>query len=122
MSGGHPQTANKNQSATKKMSVTCDDLLSVAVQALLNLAAPSSEGALLGAMAAICPGITLPDVQAAVSRGLRCGVLLSCTVPPDPTVLYEINADMRGLKTGNDRYYAIVDPASALPPPCPAPL
>lgn len=104
------------------MSVTCDDLLSVAVQAVLNIGAPASEGALLAAMAPICPGVTLPQVQDAVSRGLRCGVLLSCTVPPDPTVLYEVNADMRGLKTGNDRYYAIVDPASALPPPCPPTL
>jgi hypothetical protein len=102
------------------MSVTCDDLLSVAVQAILNLGVPSSEGALLGAMGAICPGVTLLQVQAALSAGLKRGVLLSCTIPPDPTVRFEINADMRGLKTGNDRYYAIVDPTILAPQACPA--
>ena len=100
------------------MSVTCDDLLSVVVQAILNLGAPSTDLSIQGAANLICPGLTLPQVQDVISTGLKCGVLLSCTIPPNPTVLYEINADMRQLKTGNDRYYAIVDPSILLPPTC----
>jgi len=99
--------------------VNCNDLLTVVVQSILILAAPSSEVDILTIAAGICAGTTLADIQTALSRGVKCGVLVKCTQPPDTvTILYEINNNMRQMKAGNDIYYYIVNPAAAITPPC----
>lgn len=102
------------------MSVDCSDLLTAAVQAILNLAAPSSAAQILPQMQALCPtsGVTLAIAQTTLDAGVARGVLNFCVVDGDPTIRYEIRNDMLLLRWDNTKYWYIVDPSAAIVPAC----
>jgi len=103
------------------MPVDCADLLTAAVQAILNLGAPAAPPAILAQMQALCPaaGVTLPIAQETLDAGTARGVLNFCVIDPDPTVLYEIRNDMLQMRWDNDKYWRLVDPNYPPPVTCP---
>lgn len=103
----------------------CADLLSVAVVAILQLAAegiPATALNIANRGGALCPaaGITPVLMQDALDRGVRIGVLVPC-FNAQQELVYEVNWDMRRLHAGNIRYYVLLDPTVLLPTVC-APL
>jgi hypothetical protein len=101
------------------MSFDCNDLLSVAVQAILNRGTNSTAAQILSQMQALCPasGITLEITQTTLDDGVGRGVLNFCVVDGDATFRYCINNDMVRLRKGNLTYYRQVDP-NAPPAAC----
>lgn len=103
----------------------CADLISVAVVAILQLAAESTPATvtnIAGRGAALCPaaGITPALMQDALDQAVRIGVLVPC-FNTQQELVYEVNWDMRRLHAGNTKYYVILDPTVLLPTTC-APL
>lgn len=98
------------------------DLLTVIIPVILSLATdaiPATEVNIYTRVVLSYPGTTLLQLQDALARGLRCGVLTQCSndlLPP--TIVYEVNYDMRRLKAGNEKYYAILDPGSLVATTC----
>jgi len=101
------------------MPLNCSDSLSAAVQAILNLGVPSTAAEILPQMQALCPtaGFVLADAEDALATGWGRGVFIQCMNVGDATLRYEINGNMRNLRSGNDVYYQLVDPTTA-PPSC----
>jgi len=94
------------------MSFNCNDLLSVAVQAILNLGTFSSAAQILAEMQALCPasGITLEITQTTLDDGVGRGVLNFCVLEGESVFRYCLNNDMVRLRKGNLEYWRQVDP------------
>ena len=91
----------------------CTDLLYVAVQAILQLAAqplPATDVNIWTRMATLCPAsaITLPVTQATLTDGLKRGVLTVCKDVND-NIVYEVNYDMVRLHADNEKYFALLN-------------
>jgi len=88
------------------IGVQCSDAISVAIQAIMNLAQTTGSlaSAIITASQALCPDLTSAQILDALSKGSKRGIFLPIYASLDDLPTYMVRTNMAALNYKNLKY------------------